>query len=183
MKINNYLNAAKNFEESKAEYNESRVKTFKLIAFLGVIFGVLSLTALIVAMAFKTIFPIVLRVNETTGDTDIITTMNERVETVDEAVDKFNVARYIKAREGYIFDLVRHDYDLVIDQTNPNIVGEYTKRYEGKEGRAEVLKDQVIITPMIKSITLGNSNGAPMASVRYSLRRKDIRSGLEATKA
>lgn len=179
MKITEYLASAKNFEESKSAFNESRVSTYKLIAVLGAVFGILSMIALIVALPFKTTEPYVIRVNEVTGDAEIITRLNEQIQTVDEAVDKFNVARYVRAREGYVFDLVRHDYDMVITQTTPEIVGDYTSRYEGKTGRAEVLKDQVIIKPVIRSITLGTSNGAPMATIRFVLNRKDIRSGTE----
>ena len=61
--------------------------------------------AAILAVSFltplKTVVPVVIRVDNSTGMVDIVTTLKDTVSTYDEAVNKYFIAKYVTARESY----------------------------------------------------------------------------------
>ena len=90
------------------------------------------------------------------GMVDIITTVKTEDLTQNEALDKYFISQYVKAREGYYYNILNQDYLLVQMLSTPEIAELYRKIYEGKSARQEAL-----------SVVLGESAGAKTATIRF----------------
>ncbi|WP_417536622.1 virB8 family protein [Methylophaga sp.] len=61
----------------------------------------------------KTVEPYVIRVNETSGSVDIVTALKNGKTTYEMALNKYFIAKYIRAREGYSRQLAEEFYYTV----------------------------------------------------------------------
>ncbi|MCD8212658.1 MAG: type IV secretion system protein [Campylobacter sp.] len=126
--------------------------------------------------------PYVIRVNDTTGIVDVLSVLDEKAIPRSEALDKYFVAQYLKAREGYFFDILQKDYELVQMMSVPDVAKRYVAEYEGENARHLVLKDNYEIDIQIVSITLENSAGSNHARVRFNQNTRTKPSGTVAEK-
>ena len=106
-----------------------------IVAFFSVIVAVLSVIAVCLLTPLKTVEPYVVRVDNTTGMVDIITTINNKSLSMPEAVDKHFINTYVKAREGYYYDVLDKDYVLTQLLSNADVAAEYRSIYEGENAR------------------------------------------------
>lgn len=163
------------YEASIRYLVEKSNKRAWLIAF---IFGIITIFAVVgvsLLTPLKTVVPYVIRVDNATGQIDIITSINENKEilTGNEALDKHFVNMYVKAREGYYFNILQQDYVKVQLYSAPDVAESYRAIYEGANNKVEILKNMFEIQVEIKSIVLGNSAGIKTATVRFNLNQID----------
>lgn len=172
------------FETSVKYLIEQSNKRAWLVAFIGVIVAILSVTAVVFLTPLKTVEPYVIRVDNTTGMVDILTILNEQEITQNEALDKHFITRYIKAREGYYFDMLNEDYVFVQLLSSPQIAENYRAIYSGESARDTKLGNFTQIEVEIFSITLGESNGTKTATARANLKttNKNSKAQTSATK-
>ena len=60
-----------------------------------------SMVAVALMLPLKTVEPFVIRVDNSTGIVDVVNTLRNSSNTYDEAVSKYFLGRYLRAREGY----------------------------------------------------------------------------------
>ncbi|MDY5888138.1 MAG: type IV secretion system protein [Campylobacter sp.] len=141
-----------------------------MVAFFSVIVALASVLAVSFLTPLKTVEPYVIRVDNVTGMVDILTTLNEEKITSNEALDKHFITQYVKAREGYYYDMLNKDYVLVQLLSSPEVASDYRLIYEGENARDAELKNNYQIDPQILSIVLNNSNGVKIATTRLKLK-------------
>ncbi|WP_103634729.1 virB8 family protein, partial [Campylobacter concisus] len=134
----------------------------------ALLIAIISVIAVCLLTPLKSVEPYVIRVDNTTGMVDIITSVNKAEFTGNEALDKYFSTTYVKAREGYYYDILQSDYELVQILSYPNVASDYLRIYEGENSRDKVLKDDYEVEVDIVSVTLGNSAGAPTATIRFN---------------
>ncbi len=78
--------------------SERRAWQFMLL-FAGI--AAASMVAIVLLMPLKTVEPFVIRVDNSTGIVDIVNTLRTSKNTYDEAISKYFLARYLRAKEGY----------------------------------------------------------------------------------
>lgn len=139
-------------------------------SFFSVIVALASVLAVSFLTPLKTVEPYVIRVDNVTGMVDILTTLNEEKITSNEALDKHFITQYVKAREGYYYDMLNKDYVLVQLLSSPEVASDYRLIYEGENARDAELKNNYQIDPQILSIVLNNSNGVKIATTRLKLK-------------
>lgn len=161
------------FETSIHYLIEQSNKRLWLIAFVSSFVCILSIIAVVVLTPLKKVEPYVIRVDNTTGAVDILTALDEKQITNDEALDKHFIAQYVKAREGYYYDLLNNDYTFVQLLSSPEVAESYRAIYKGDKARDVILKNSVEVIVDILSITLGESNGVKTATIRVNLRTKN----------
>lgn len=141
-----------------------------IVAFFSVIVAVLSVIAVCLLTPLKTVEPYVVRVDNTTGMVDIITTINNKSLSMPEAVDKHFINTYVKAREGYYYDVLDKDYVLTQLLSNADVAAEYRSIYEGENARNKKLGNIYKVEVSIISITLEQE--AKSATIRIALSTK-----------
>ena len=138
----------------------------------GLVLAVIALSgALFILMPLKTVVPHVVIVDKLTGEAEIAETQNTYLSD-NELNDKHWIKKFVISRERYNYPLLQHDFDTVKRLANNQPWHDYSQLYLGKNPLDETLADNVIITPKILSITLGDKG---FATVRFELSRRDIR--------
>lgn len=162
------VNSSMLYEASIRYLVEKSNKRAWLVAFLSIFIAIISISAVALLTPLKTVEPYVIRVNDTTGMVDIITSIKNEDIIQSEALDKYFVATYVKAREGYFYDLLQQDYVRTQILSSPKVSEEYRKIYEGSDSRVERLKNKTEVKIDINSIVLGNSAGMKTATIRFN---------------
>ncbi|EBE2365214.1 type IV secretion system protein [Salmonella enterica] len=116
---------SKNFEQKTLEAKEKINKLTYVIGGTGVLFGVLSMIALIALLPLKQTNVEVFTVDAQTGRTEKITTVKKEQVTQDAALSKFFVSSYIKYRESYNYFRLQQDYDATLIMGSPDVNQEY----------------------------------------------------------
>lgn len=174
---NNYdADLSMQYEASIRYLVEKSNKRAWVIAFLSFCVAALSIAAVVLLTPLKTVEPYVIRVNDTTGVVDIITSLKKEDITQNEALDKYFVSTYVKSREGYYYNLLQQDYIKTQILSSPKVADEYVALYTGDKARNEVLKNKFEVKVHINSIVLGESAGAKIATIRFKEEMIDLTS-------
>ncbi|PNS88379.1 cmgb8 [Campylobacter jejuni HB-CJGB-ZX] len=145
-----------------------------LIAFVSIFIAIISIVAVVLLTPLKTIEPYVIRVDNTTGMVDILTMLDEKEISSNEALDKYFISQYVKAREGYYYELLNQDYLLTQLMSSEKVANEYRAWYEGENARDQILKNSNEVNVQILSIVLGNSNGVKTSTIRAKIITKNL---------
>lgn len=158
------------FETSVKYLIEESNKKAWLIAIVSIVITILSIIAVLLLTPLKTVEPYVIRVDNTTGMVDILTLLDEEQITQNEALDKHFIGQYIKAREGYYFDMLNQDYIFTQLLSSPEVAESYRAIYSGENARDSKLGNFTKVEVNILSIVLGESNGTKTATARINLK-------------
>ncbi|MBX3644254.1 MAG: type IV secretion system protein [Rubrivivax sp.] len=149
------------------ERSERRAWT---VAIAGMVLGLLGIAAVFVQGPMRRVVEIPIVVDRVTGET----TIQQRlaVETIppQEALDKHNLATFVRAREGYSWMFLQKDFDQVARMAVPAVFGEYGRRFEGESalqkrlGAAEEWRIQIVGVRLSPS---GRSGNRGEATVTY----------------
>ncbi|EKT0418649.1 type IV secretion system protein [Campylobacter jejuni] len=172
--MKNDFNTAIDYEASFRYLIEKSNKRAWLIAFVSIFIAILSIVAVVLLTPLKTIEPYVIRVDNTTGMVDILTMLDEKEITENEALDKYFISQYVKAREGYYYDLLNQDYLLTQLMSSEKVANEYRALYEGENARDQILKNSNEVQVNILSIVLGESNGIKTSTIRANIITKNL---------
>lgn len=179
MKTTNDENIALSYEASIRYLVEKSNQRAWFVAFMSIIIAIISVVAVCLLTPLKTVEPYVIKVDNKTGETGVITILNEENFTSSEALDKFFINEYIKSRESYYYNILEKDYLKTQLYSSTEVKKEYIKLFEGSDSIVEKLKDAYEIKIKIKSIVLGESAGVKLATVRFKSITKELRSGVE----
>ncbi|ELL7596762.1 type IV secretion system protein [Campylobacter jejuni] len=174
--MKNDFNSAMDYEASFRYLIEKSNKRAWLIAFVSIFIAIISIVAVVLLTPLKTIEPYVIRVDNTTGMVDILTMLDEKEISSNEALDKYFISQYVKAREGYYYELLNQDYLLTQLMSSEKVANEYRAWYEGENARDQILKNSNEVNVQILSIVLGESNGVKTATVRAIITTKNLTS-------
>ncbi|HHD0209725.1 TPA: virB8 family protein [Campylobacter coli] len=172
--MKNEFNTAIDYEASFRYLIEKSNKRAWLIAFISIFIAIISIIAVVLLTPLKTIEPYVIRVDNTTGMVDILTMLDEKEIKANEALDKYFISTYVKAREGYYYELLNQDYLLTQLMSSEKVANEYRSWYEGENARDQILKNSNEVNVQILSIVLGNSNGVKTSTIRAKIITKNL---------
>lgn len=109
-----FVQAANEFEKSRIVSIKRSNKIAWGITFVSTALTALSIGAVALLTPLKTVEPFVIRVDNNTGATDIVTTIKNAQQTYDEVTDRYWLSQYIKYREGYDWYTVQSNYDAAM---------------------------------------------------------------------
>lgn len=136
-----------------ARARKSEARAWKVAA-TGMVIGLIACVAVAMLAPLKTVEPFVVRVDRNTGATDIVTRLDERNVTFNEAIDKYFLARYVNYREEYSDAMAYPNYQATMLMSAKNVGDAYyekikpanpespTKVY-GKEGTVEIMVNSI----------------------------------------
>lgn len=113
--------------------------------------------------------PLILRVDNATGNVDVVTTMKEQETTYGEVVDSYFLNTYVLARESYDYDTIQTLYDTTALLSNPMVQREYYALFDGQNARDKTLSNRTRITVRVRSITptAGGGNAVVRFTTQY----------------
>ena len=140
------------------------------VACAGLVLGLIGIAAVFVQGPLRRVVEIPIVVDRVTGEATVQQRLS--VETIPplEALDKHNLATFVRAREGYSWMFLQRDFDQVARMAVPAVFGEYSRRFEGeaalqkKIGAAEEWRIQIVGVRLSAS---GRSGNRGEATVTY----------------
>lgn len=175
----NLFEAAKLFDAAES----LRIRKNAKIAWrlVGVMSGITALSVLAVCLLtpLKSVEPIVIRVDNNTGLTDMVSLMKERQDSYDEIIDKFNLKRYVEYREGYDWVTIQDTFNATKLMSNGNVAAEFEKFYATDNAPHKVLKNGYKVVVRVQSVAFVGG----LAQVRFIKQRVPVGSGIDGQKS
>jgi type IV secretion system protein VirB8 len=155
---------AMDWEASRTQVIEKSERRAWYVAFTALAVMALSWIAIVVMLPLKETVPYVIRVDNTTGVPDIVTAMDTKSISFNEAMDKYWMAQYVRARETYDWYTLQKDYNVVGLLSSHSVGAGYAAQFEGKEALDKRYGSSVRATVEIMSIV---PNGRGVGTVRF----------------
>jgi type IV secretion system protein VirB8 len=148
------------------------------VAIAGLVLGLIGIAAVFAQGPLRRVVEIPIVVDRVTGEATIQQRLS--VETIPplEALDKHNLATFVRAREGYSWMFLQRDFDQVARMAVPAIFADYNRQFEGEAalhkriGDSEDWRIQIVGVRLMAS---GRSGNHGEATVTYDkvVRRVD----------
>ncbi len=139
-------------------------------ALCGALIGVTGAAAVFAQGPMRRVVEIPIVVDRVTGETTIQQRLS--VETVPpmEALDKHNLASFVRAREGYSWMFLQRDFDQVARMAVPEVFDAYSRHFEGDgalQKRLGASEDWRINIVAVRLMAAGRHGNRGEATVTY----------------
>ncbi|MEP7453356.1 virB8 family protein [Phyllobacterium sp. SB3] len=165
--LKSYFDRARRFDQDRLIQVERSARIAWLAAGCAGIIAVVSVFAIAGLTPLKTVEPFVVRVDNSTGIVDVVSALTSNPGTYDEAVTKYFAARYVRARESYIWSEARENFRTVALLSAQPEQTRFATLYRGSnpDSPQNIYGRSVVSRINIVSISLINAN---VVSVRYT---------------
>lgn len=158
------IDEAKKFHEADIERTRKTAKIAWRVAGGCMALAALAVGAVAGLTPLKSVEPFVIRVDNNTGATDIITIMKKQEKSYGEVMDKFWLAQYVRYRESYDWQTVQDTFDATNLLSSPPEQEAFTRIYKDNPNAPhKILRDTAKVNVKVNAIAfVGN-----MAQVRF----------------
>ena len=136
----------------------------------GIAIGVIGITAVFVQGPLRRIVEIPIVVDRMTGETTIQQRLDVETVPPQEALDKHNLASFVRAREGYSWMFLQRDFDQVARMAVPAVFADYGRQFEGDaalQKRIGAAEEWRIVVVGVRLSPSGRRGNRGDASVTY----------------
>jgi type IV secretion system protein VirB8 len=160
------------WETSRIELIEKSERRAWNVAKASSMIAILAIAALVLLTPLKESIPYVVRIDNNTGYTDIVTTLENKSVSFGEVVDKYWLTQFVRARETFEWYTAQDDYDNVRLFSASDVGKEYVKLFEGPNALDKAYGQHTVTKVKINSVV---PRGDGQASVRFEkiLKRRD----------
>ena len=140
------------------------------VAIAGLVLGLLGIAAVFAQGPLRRVVEIPIVVDRVTGEATIQQRLSAETIPPMEALDKHNLATFVRAREGYSWMWLQRDFDQVARMAVPLVFNDYSRQFEGdaalqkKVGAGEEWRINVV---GVRLSAAGRSGNRGEASVTY----------------
>jgi type IV secretion system protein VirB8 len=103
-----------------------------LVGAAGLLVAVLAVLAVFAQGPLRQVVGVPIVVDRTTGETTIQQRLSAETIPAQEALDKHNLAVFVRAREGYSWWWLQRDFDQVARMAVPTVFADYGRQFEGE---------------------------------------------------
>ncbi|HHQ6539578.1 TPA: virB8 family protein [Serratia fonticola] len=176
------IKLAQSFEQIIEVNNQRSKKIAWSVAIVSMFLAIVCAVALVIAMPLKQTELKVVTVDNTTGRTEVITTVKEEKITHSEVLARHFSDVYLKLREGYNYPSLQHDYEMVQRYSSPTVKSAYLDLFNSENAPDKVYKknDEHVAIDIISKIITPATSPDQLATVRFkktirNLRRNEVR--------
>ena len=140
------------------------------VAIAGLVLGLLGIAAVFAQGPLRRVVEIPIVVDRVTGEATIQQRLSAETIPPMEALDKHNLATFVRAREGYSWMWLQRDFDQVARMAVPLVFNDYSRQFEGdaalqkKIGAGEEWRINVV---GVRLSAAGRSGNRGEATVTY----------------
>lgn len=173
--LKSYFEKAKRFDQDRLIQVERSARLAWTIAVVASALAGMSVFAIAGLTPLKTVEPFVVRVDNSTGIVDVVSALATTPGTYDEAVTRYFAAKYVRAREAYVWSEAEENFRTVSLLSTQPEQARFAAVYRGSnpESPQNTYGRSATARIRIASISLINPN---VVSVRYM---RTIRRGEE----
>jgi type IV secretion system protein VirB8 len=167
--LNQFLEETRGLERSFIrEVLRSRRHAWYVAGGAGALaFFALMVLAVHIKEASQPVAPFILRVDNATGATDVVSVMRESQTSYGEVIDQYWITQYVIHHESYDYQTIQADYNATGLMSTPDVAADYHKVFEGDQGRQTTLADKARITVELASPPLIDSDTST-ATARFT---------------
>jgi len=103
------------------------------IAVAGTAFGLIGMAAVFAQGPLRRIVEIPIVVDKVTGEATVQQRLDVETVPAMDALDKHNLATFVRAREGYSWNFLQKDFDQVARMSVPEVFGAYSRQFDGAD--------------------------------------------------
>jgi len=175
--LKDYFNKARRFDQDRMIAAERSRRLAWIIAGFAGVLSIVSVAAVVQLTPLKTVEPFVIRVDNSTGIVDVVSALPATGGDYDEAVTKYFAARYVRAREGYVWSEAEENFKTVSLLSAAPEQQRFASLYKGSnpESPQNIYGRSSSAKVTIKSISLININVASVRFIREVTRGEDTR--------
>ncbi len=152
------------FEKTIVDTALQSAKNWKRFGSGSLLVAALSAGAVMGLTPLKEAVPYVARVNQTTGQTDIITTIKDKQMHYDEVINKYWLAEYVRYRESYDWNTIQATFDATNLLSAPDVQTAFKAFYNSPNAPHKVLKQHSKVVVKITNISFVGD----IAQVRFT---------------
>lgn len=140
------------------------------VAAAGMALGLIGIAAVFAQGPLRRVVEVPIVVDRVTGETTVQQRLS--VETIPplEALDKHNLAAFVRAREGYSWMFLQRDFDQVARMAVPAVFGDYQRLFQGDQAlhkRLAGAEDWRIQIVGVRLAASGRSGNRGEATITY----------------
>jgi type IV secretion system protein VirB8 len=161
-----FIEAAADFEQFKIDQLKARLKTAWIITGVAVTFAGFCIVGILMFFAMhKEPAPVVLKMDNGTGNVEMLRSVKDEFDTYDEVVNRYWIAQYVRTCERYDWYTISIDYQVCELFGSRDVFGAYANAVKEKNSPLNLLRDKGKIDIRIISISFLNRN---TAQVRFT---------------
>jgi type IV secretion system protein VirB8 len=139
-------------------------------AIAGLALGLIGIAAVFVQGPLRRVVEIPIVVDRVTGETTIQQRLSIENIPPQEALDKHNLATFVRARESYSWMFLQRDFDQVARMAVPAVFGDYSRLFDGDaalQKRIAAAEEWRIVIVGVRLAAAGRSGNRGEATVTY----------------
>lgn len=163
-----YFEAARTWEYDRFRAAAGRERIAWTIAVVAVILAIVAVFAIAMLTPLKTVQPYVIRVDRSSGETQIVTALKgPQPRTYEDAVNRYFISQYVRLREGWLNDAARENAYAVMLMSDQIEAQRYLNSVKSTNRNApsNIYGDRGFVSIAIRSISFLSST---VAQVRYT---------------
>ena len=140
------------------------------VAIAGLMLGLIGIAAVFVQGPLRRVVEIPIVVDRVTGEATIQQRLSEETIPPLEALDKHNLATFVRARESYSWMFLQRDFDQVSRMAVPAVFNEYSRLFDGEaalQKRIAAAEDWRIDIVGVRLAAKGRRGNSGEATVTY----------------
>ncbi len=176
--LKSYFDNARRFDQDRLIQMERSARIAWRVAGCASVLAAASVFAIAALTPLKTVEPFVVRVDNSTGIVDVVSALTSTAGTYDEAVTKYFAARYVRAREGYVWSEAEENFRTVALLSTQPEQARFSAVYRGSnpDSPQNVYGRNATARISIVSISLINATVTSVRYMRTITRGDDVRS-------
>ncbi|MXN48711.1 virB8 family protein [Shinella kummerowiae] len=176
--LKSYFEKARRFDQDRMMQIERSNRIAWSIAIVASVIAGVSVFAIAGLTPLKTVEPFVVRVDNSTGIVDVVSALTSTVDTYDEAVTKYFAAKYVRAREGYVWSEAEENFRTIALLSTQVEQARFSAIYRGSnpESPQNIYGRGATARVNIASISLINQNVVSVRYIRRITRGEQVRS-------
>lgn len=167
--IKKYFKDANDWEQDRSANLIKSARRGWIAAGIATTIAICAVFAVAALAPLKTVVPYVIRVDNTTGIVDVASGLDVSTDVdYEEAIDKYFLSKYILHREGYLFQTLKHDRDVVGLMSSERVgqqYTEYTDYRKNPQAPVAIYGETAEVKVKIQNISF---LGKDVAQVRYT---------------
>lgn len=163
-----YFDAGETWEHDRFRSSVQSKRLAWFVASGACAVAVVAVAAVAMLAPLKTVVPYVIRVDRSTGETEIVTALKgPQPRTYDDAVNRYFLAQYVRLREGWLNDAARENAYAVMLMSEKGEQGRYLDGVQSsnKNAPSNIYGEKGFVSIAVRSISYLSPT---VAQVRFS---------------
>lgn len=170
-----FVNASKEFEISRVdEIEQSRTVAWR-VAIGACVVAICAVVAVMLLTPLKEIRPYVIRVDNNTGETDIVTMLENTKSNYGEEVAKYFSALYVTLYEGYDWYTIQSQINKLMMFSDQNLQNRINTKFARPDAPHKIYKDAQRVVINVTNTSIIDENG--LIQVRFTKTVKPTNGG------